>query len=155
VSLNNDVHGGYIEEVNSSVKPITGVPTNITAFIWRALKGPLNEAKTIYSFEKYVEIFGGLMKESNMSYAIYHYFLNGGTTAVIVRVFKEKDYSNDGVAKFETVDMALKVKASNPGSWGENLNITIVLESNQNTANEDSTLFNLVVVDSKSQICEN
>jgi phage tail sheath protein FI len=35
--------GVYIEEVPSEVRTITGVATSITAFIGRALRGPVNE----------------------------------------------------------------------------------------------------------------
>src|SRR5829696_5295429 len=78
--------GVYIEEVPSTVRVITGVSTSTTAFIGLAKKGPTDYATTIHSFADYERIFGGLWKESNMSYAIYQYFLNGGTDAVIVRV---------------------------------------------------------------------
>jgi len=34
--------GVYIEEVPSGVRPITGVATSITAFVGRALRGPVD-----------------------------------------------------------------------------------------------------------------
>ena len=77
---------------------ITGVSTSTTAFIGRAKKGPINYATTIHSFADYERIFGGLWKEGNMSYAVYQFFLNGGTDAVIVRVVNESATP----VKFET-----------------------------------------------------
>jgi len=41
--------GVYIEEIPSGVRTITGVATSITAFIGRALRGPVNEPITINS----------------------------------------------------------------------------------------------------------
>ena len=35
--------GGYIEEIPSGVRTITGVATSITAFIGRALRGPVDD----------------------------------------------------------------------------------------------------------------
>ncbi len=39
--------GVYIEEVPSGVRTITGVATSITAFIGRALRGPVDEPVTL------------------------------------------------------------------------------------------------------------
>jgi phage tail sheath protein FI len=87
--------GVYVEELPSSVRTIIGVGTSITAFVGRALKGPTDKATTIYSYADYVRIFGGLWKKSTMSYAVYHYFQNGGVVAIIVRATK-----NASPAKF-------------------------------------------------------
>ena len=56
--------GVYIEEVPSGVHPITAVATSITAFIGRALRGPVDEAITITSFADFERIFGGLIPGS-------------------------------------------------------------------------------------------
>ena len=45
--------GVYIEEVPSGVRTITGVATSITAFIGRALRGPVDEPTVINSFADY------------------------------------------------------------------------------------------------------
>ena len=52
--------GVYIEEIPSGVRTITGVATSITAFIGRALKGPVDQATRIQSFADYERRFGGL-----------------------------------------------------------------------------------------------
>lgn len=80
--------GVYIEEISSGVRTITGVSTSITAFIGRALRGPVNQAVTINSLGDYNRIFGGLWLDSSMSYAVRDFFLNGGGQAVIVRLFQ-------------------------------------------------------------------
>ncbi len=79
--------GVYIEEIPSGVHTITGVATSITAFIGRALRGPVNKATTIESYADFERIFGGLWLDSTLGYAVQDFFLNGGSTAVIVRLF--------------------------------------------------------------------
>jgi phage tail sheath protein FI len=79
--------GVYIEEIPSAVRTITGVATSITAFLGRALRGPVNEAVTINSFGDFERIFGGLWADSSLGYAVRDFYLNGGSQAVIVRLF--------------------------------------------------------------------
>src|SRR5262249_59254337 len=50
--------GVYIEEAPSSVHPITAVATSITAFVGRALRGPVDQAITITSLSDFERIFG-------------------------------------------------------------------------------------------------
>src|SRR5260370_845990 len=84
--------GVYIEEIPSAVRTITGVATSITAFIGRAKRGPTdkdkeNRALTINSYGDFERIYGGLMKESTLGYAVRDFFLNGGSQAIIVRLY--------------------------------------------------------------------
>jgi phage tail sheath protein FI len=80
--------GVYIEEIPSGVRTITGVATSITAFIGRALRGPVNEAVTINSYGDFERIFGGLWVDSTLGFAVRDFYLNGGQQAIIVRLFK-------------------------------------------------------------------
>jgi uncharacterized protein len=111
--------GTYIEELPSTVRTITGVSTSITAFIGRALKGPVNDPRLIHSFEQFERMFGGLWIKSNMSYAVYQYFQNGGNDALIVRV-------HNGATK-STIDIggAFVIEAAHEGAWSRNLEIQI------------------------------
>jgi phage tail sheath protein FI len=70
--------GVYIEEIPSGVRSITGVATSITAFVGQALKGPTDQAVTVNGFPDFERTFGGLSLDSPMSYAVRHFFLNGG-----------------------------------------------------------------------------
>ncbi len=79
--------GVYIEEISSGVHTITGVATSITAFIGRALRGPVNQATTINSYADFERNFGGMWLESHLGYSVQDFFLNGGSQAVIVRLF--------------------------------------------------------------------
>jgi phage tail sheath protein FI len=80
--------GVYIEEIPSGVHTITGVATSITAFLGQALRGPINKAVHILSLKDYERSFGGLSVDSDMSYAVSQFFLNGGSEAYVVRLAK-------------------------------------------------------------------
>ena len=79
--------GVYVEEIPSGVRTITGVATSITAFIGRALRGPTNQPVTINSYADFERIFGGLWAPSSLSFAVRDFYLNGGSQAIIVRLF--------------------------------------------------------------------
>jgi phage tail sheath protein FI len=78
--------GVYIQEVPSDVRTITPVETATTAFIGRALRGPVNKPVICNSYADFERVFGGLWLESSLGYAVNHFFLNGGSKAVIVRL---------------------------------------------------------------------
>jgi hypothetical protein len=65
---------------------IKRVDTAIVAFVGRTLRGPLHQPVTITSFADYQTVFGGLWQPSPLSYAIEHFFENGGQLARVVRV---------------------------------------------------------------------
>lgn len=128
--------GVYIEEVPSGVRTITGVATSITAFIGRAVRGPVNDPTRIQSFADYERGFGGLWLESTMSYAVQQYFLNGGTDALIVRIV------HDDAASAAANVGGLDLVAANAGDWGN----TLQAEVNHDTADpSDTKLFNLII----------
>src|SRR5262245_65819735 len=81
--------GVYVEEIASGVRTITGVATSITAFIGRALRGPTNEPVRINSFGDFERIFGGLWAPSSLGFAVKDFYSNGGSQAVIVRLFSD------------------------------------------------------------------
>lgn len=79
--------GVYIEEIPSGVRTITGVATSITAFIGRAQRGETNKAITINSFGDFERIFGGLWLHSRLGFPVRDFYLNGGSQAIIIRLF--------------------------------------------------------------------
>jgi phage tail sheath protein FI len=78
--------GVYIDEVPSTVRTIIGVPTAVAAFVGPAARGPVDEPRHITSWSDFDRIYGGLSSDSLMSYAVSHYYGNGGSAAEIVRV---------------------------------------------------------------------
>src|SRR5712671_621944 len=67
-------------------EPIAPLPTAVTAFIGRTLKGPLDTPTAIASFADYRRLFGGLWQPAPLSYAVEQFFEHGGQQAIIVRV---------------------------------------------------------------------
>ena len=78
--------GVYVEEIPSGVRAIAGVSTSDTAFADFFARGPIDKAVRITGFADFERQFGGLHPLSEASYAIYQYFLNGGSIAWVVRV---------------------------------------------------------------------
>jgi uncharacterized protein len=78
--------GVYVDEVKSSVKTITGVPTAVAAFVGYAPRGPVDRPVHITGWADYEAVFGGLRANCPLSYAVYQFYLNGGSEAEIVRV---------------------------------------------------------------------
>jgi uncharacterized protein len=66
--------------------PSTVSADTTTAFVGRALRGPINTTISVRSFADYQRVFGGLWQPSTLSYAVEHYFEHGGRHALIVRV---------------------------------------------------------------------
>ena len=65
---------------------ILPAPTSVTAFLGRVPRGPLDAPTPIRSFAEFNTVFGGLSVECPLTYAVHHYFLNGGADAVVVGV---------------------------------------------------------------------
>jgi len=139
--------GVYIEEVPSGVRTIVGVATSITAFVGRALRGPVNESVRIQSFAEFERAFGGLWTESTMSYAVQHYFLNGGTDAIIVRLANGATRAQFNLAP-QTGSDNLRLEASSPGGWGNNLRVGVNHATRNPQADDvDRKVFNLLVAE--------
>jgi uncharacterized protein len=141
--INPTYPGVYIEELENPVKTIVGVSTSITAFVGRALSGPVNDPVLVHSFGEFESIFGGLWKKSTMSYAVYQYFLNGGHDAIIVRVVH-----SDAVKNTFTRTGGPSFEAAYEGAWANDFSLTI--DYDVDTEQDDPVnphLFNLKVVD--------
>jgi phage tail sheath protein FI len=146
--------GVYIEEVASGVRPITGVATSITAFVGRALRGPVDTAVTITSYGDFERVFGGLWLDSNLGYAVQDFYRNGGSTAIVVRVHKTKANDVAGMT-LGSGQRAVGLVAASPGAWGSKLTAAI---DNVTSNPSDNTLFNLTVTDTatgKSEVFRN
>ena len=132
--------GVYVEEIPSGVRTITGVSTSVAAFIDFFKRGPLNKAVQLFSMGDFGREFGGLDANSEASYALQQFFLNGGTEAWAVRV------ASGTLAKATAVfaatvggAAALTVAAISEGAWGNNLRVSV------DTAGAAAGEFNLTI----------
>jgi hypothetical protein len=148
--------GVYIEEVPSGVRTIVGVATSITAFIGRTERGPVDEPVTLNSFGDFERAFGGLGLDYPVSYAVRDFFVNGGTQALVVRLYNEP--SGNANAQIDANGLALE--AANPGSWANTLRARVDHDVPSDLpwlatfGLSDADLFNLTVRDTESGATE-
>ncbi len=142
--------GVYIEEIPSGVHTITGVSTSTAAFVDAFARGPLNEAVQVLSLGDFQKTFGGLSANSEASYGIQQFFLNGGSQAYVVRVIGTGAVTaaitlldkpaGGAMLTASAGQMISGTSVPNPGGWGNNLRVDV----DYNTTNPQ-TLFNLSV----------
>jgi phage tail sheath protein FI len=159
MAVNPTYPGVYIEEIPSGVRTIRGVATSVAAFIGTFRKGLRDEAVRILSLADFEREFGGLHRDSEASYAVQQFFLNGGSEAWIVRVghpgptagaitaiaAADADLSDTigggGILLNAFAGRQIRGEsAENPGDWGNFLRIEISHNGNQTGAT-----FNVVV----------
>ena len=114
--------GVYVREESSGVRTITGVSVSITAFLGRALRGPVNRPVIVNSFGEFERMFGGLWAGAALGYAVRSFFLNGGGQAVVVRLHKPTT-AGDGLASL-TIG-GVRLDAVEPGAWGNGISATL------------------------------
>ena len=146
--------GVYVEELPSGVHPIAGVATSNTAFVDYFSQGPINQPVNVTSFADFTRKFGGLNSLSEASYGVQQFFLNGGTSAWIVRITDagQPDATPPvagnaaAAAKISLNDSAstdvLDVTAISPGVWADEIQVAV---DQQQPAGATTETFNLVV----------
>lgn len=130
--------GVYVEEIPSGVRPIAGASTSDTAFVDYFPRGTIDRAVRITSWADFERNFGGLDLNSEASYAIQQYYLNGGRIAWVVRVVAPDAEASErvlsdtqaypgmsGASGSGTGGGILTVTARAPGKWGNNLQVAI------------------------------
>lgn len=132
--------GVYIEEIPSGVRTITGVSTSVAAFVGAAKRGPINKATRVFGFADYERAFGGLSSDSEMSYAVRQFFLNGGSDAYIVRLAKDTVAASRSLHDANDKNV-LEVIALDEGTSGNNIEVRVDHETSEPQANT----FNLVL----------
>lgn len=75
-----------VVETPGAQQPIPRTCVLLTAFVGRCLRGPLDQPLLVSSFSDFQRHFGGLWQPSTLSYALEHFFEQGGRQAVVVRV---------------------------------------------------------------------
>ena len=94
--------GVYVSEVPSGARSIEGAPTSTTIFVGETERGPIGPTK-IKSRSDYERLFGGYFRVRDdasppddptrvlTAYAIDGYYLNGGSTAYVLRAMDDGD----------------------------------------------------------------
>ena len=150
--------GVYIEELPSGTlrgaSPIGPVATATAAFIGRCRRGPVDEPVDIHSVADFTRIFGSLWDQSALGYAVRDFFANGGTHALVVRLFHAADPVQSH-ARLAAGGLALR--ARHPGAWGNALQMRIDHDVEPGADPADplrADCFNLTVRDAASHQVE-
>lgn len=144
--------GVYVEEIPSGVRTITGVATSITAFVGRAKRGPTDQAVVINNFGDFERIFGGLWTESTMGFAVRDFYLNGGSQAIVVRLYRADGAVNTN-ADLDANGFALQAAYS--GAWGNYLRARVDHDTRPLQPGEAAnSLFNLSIRDDATGVIE-
>ena len=117
--------GVYVEEVPGGPRAIDGVPTSICAFVGRAARGPVDTPVVVTSFADFQRRFGGLWSGSMLGSSVRDFFRNGGSSAIVVRVFAPPTGSAAGTGRAVLRCGATALTAADPGAWGNALRVRI------------------------------
>src|SRR5262245_60011189 len=113
--------GVYVEEIPSGVRTIVGVATSIGCFIVQTARGTVGTPVTINSFGDFERQCGGLTLGMSLGFAVSDFFQNGGSQAVIVRVY-EPDPAVPGKVTIP-IGTKMKFESANEGTWGKALRL--------------------------------
>lgn len=135
--------GVYIEEIAIGPTPIEGVSTSTAAFLGKTERGPI-DPRLVTSVTQFQNLYGSYLSDSYLANAVDGFFANGGTRCYIARITKV-----DGSAKTasytvndSTAKPVLKISALGPGTWGNNVKITI---GDGSLKTSDNPLFKMIV----------
>lgn len=141
--------GVYVEEFDSGIKAMEGVGTSTAGFVGMAQKGPVRGLPVlITSMADYQRRFGGYLPERIygdkrfLPYAVEQFFNNGGSSCYVMRVCGEERTAENGepvqgspacasaALRAESAqDAFLTVRASNPGAWGNGVQVRLTLRT--------------------------
>lgn len=129
--------GVYVEEFESGPRPMEGVSTSTAGFIGLATKGPSKgNPVLVTNVADFGRKFGGHLSASEfgdyryLSYAVEHFFLNGGSRCYVMRVVPSDAKIAQSVGE---EDAPLKFYARNAGAWGNSIAIAITKSSKAKT----------------------
>jgi phage tail sheath protein FI len=120
--------GVYVEELPSPVHPVAAVTTSVAAFVDVFASGPVSTPTQVSSFAAFARVFGGFSADSESSYAISQFFLNGGQNAWVVRVVPLAGGNLPGPAHGALLagsppQEVLGITAASPGDWGTGVQV--------------------------------
>lgn len=150
--------GVYSEVVPSQTHSVVAASTSNAAVIDWFSQGLVGQAVPVTSLNQFNSTFGGVAEGSEGSYAVQQFFLNGGSFIWVVRVIPQGLLEPESKATPGTpaqpafAELAVTVNgqsqtyyvmAANPGSWGNYLNVELILQTN--TSPLGNPLYTLLV----------
>lgn len=147
--------GVYINEVPSGNRTLTGVATSITAFVGGATRGLVDEPVPISNFSEFERGFGGLSRRHGLGYAVRDFYLNGGGSALVIRIAP----ADARRATFSVGSMTWR--AASPGAWANRLRIHItrptpgeateIVETQGLTPADADKIFTILITDGEEE----
>lgn len=147
--------GVYVEEVASGVRTVSGVATSVAAFVGTFPRGLRDEAVQLFGMADFEREYGGVTADSETSYAIQQFFVNGGSECFVVRVASADAAASrvvaanglgNNIVRFTAGRRIRGASAANPGLWGDMLRLEVDYATRPATvAAETGNLFNVTV----------
>lgn len=123
--------GMYVEEFVSGGKPMEGVGTSTAGFVGLAEKGPVTgKPQLVTNFSDFKRTYGGYLSENEfgkyrfLAYSVESFFVNGGSRCYVARVAPSDAKCAKGYAP-KKEGAVMEFTAKNPGSWGDNIRVSI------------------------------
>lgn len=138
--------GVYPISVRPTGRPIQAVSTSTGVLIGEAERGPINTPILITSWADYVRIYAGglttpFMEDSDLAFAVYGFFQNGGRRVYIVRLaapavipgltppavrpLKAEAVITPAAGSGTTATTGLRVRARDEGTWANLANLVV------------------------------
>jgi uncharacterized protein len=147
--------GVYVNEsLRSSLAPAASSGT-AAVFFGEAERGP-SAITLVQDWSSFKSLYGDLVNEYDLGYAVYHFFANGGRNCYVVRVTAAAAnsasyddvpfYPSGGATSGGSVGLAslFDVAAISDGAWGNSLSVQLTPGNLEPTATTHGT-FNLIV----------
>jgi phage tail sheath protein FI len=124
--------GVYVEEVATGPRPIEGVSTSTAGFVGVTERGP-TQPRLVTSWQEFERWYGGHLPRSNsfLPFSVQGFFTNGGQRAFIARITGA--HAQPAIINLAAptgsaapgANNVLVVEAIGPGTWGNNLLVSI------------------------------
>lgn len=126
-----------VEEVDSRIRGIRRSASTTVGFVGVAEKGPVGVSVLITSFNQFRRVFGGYVEGYELAYAVENFFKYVEGRCYVIRTVHYTDITDPSTASADTstvtiVDRAnptpvdtLKISASSPGDWGEDISVVV------------------------------
>lgn len=138
--------GVYTETVQPVGRPIHGVSTTTGVLVGLAERGPINQPIMVTSWQEYIQRYAGglaspFMRDSDLAYAVYGFFQNGGRRTYILRVGNVRPLTPLNLPRPAFADIGTngqRVYARDEGAWGNHLRV-VVRENEHDSIYDNST----------------
>lgn len=121
----------YLNEVLAPAVSDTGISMSTSVLVGTNARGPL-AATLVTSWAQFTSLYGGFIPgtvPSDLQYAVYLHFLNGGRQLYVIRVVQGSEVAASAALLDReaggSTQTTLTVTAVNPGTWGNKVSYGI------------------------------